>query len=429
MDEHCPECGNEIYKPYNYCNACDWQKKDKQEKKGKKGKKGKKDKKGKTGRKGKMKVEHKEGYEDNEEDEEFEEWEDLSEEDYEEYEDSEDYEERDVEEDEEEYDEFPNRRKGRPGREKRKDMKPKKKGKKDLKAGLKPMKITCKCGGIIKITSSKRPLKFRCPDCGKSGMLKGTKKKKPEPESQVGMRKPSQKIDKPGRKRGRRREPGRARDYDGKGRKGMGKSRSGEFGKRFEEDGEKEEEENEYEYEDEHYHDHDRDHEGHGPYLEKEKFEDFAGYKIKHRVRKSKKTKSDKGPSNRIESDSELSVEKEHSSRKTPSHAKRRPEAPPDGIKTSKGGKGKRKRPKYEPPKKADVVKPVKGRCTSCGSRNLRFFDDGSGRCADCGRGFSFGGDSSRIQKKEYHCKRCREPLEFIEEYDRWYCYSCNEYA
>ena len=39
MDEHCPECGNEIYKPYNYCNACNWEKKDEEPKKEKKDKK------------------------------------------------------------------------------------------------------------------------------------------------------------------------------------------------------------------------------------------------------------------------------------------------------------------------------------------------------------------------------------------------------
>ena len=26
MEENCPECGNEIYKPYKYCNACGWEK-------------------------------------------------------------------------------------------------------------------------------------------------------------------------------------------------------------------------------------------------------------------------------------------------------------------------------------------------------------------------------------------------------------------
>ena len=91
--------------------------------------------------------------------------------------------------------------------------------------------------------------------------------------------------------------------------------------------------------------------------------------------------------------------------------------------------KSRHRRPNDEPPKSAYVVKPIKGKCSSCGSKNLRFFDDGSGRCTNCGKEFSFGGESSRIQEKEYYCQHCRKPLEFVEEYERWYCYSCNEYA
>jgi molecular chaperone DnaK len=37
---------------------------------------------------------------------------------------------------------------------------------------FKPMKIRCKCGGQIIVKSSKRPLKIKCPECGKTGTLK-----------------------------------------------------------------------------------------------------------------------------------------------------------------------------------------------------------------------------------------------------------------
>jgi predicted RNA-binding Zn-ribbon protein involved in translation (DUF1610 family) len=414
MDEHCPECGNEIYKPFDYCNACGWERKDKKVKK-----------------------------EEIDEDEDLEEWEELDDdEDYDKHDEYDEYDEgeEDEEDEEEEFDDYPKRKKRKPGRLTEKEMKKKKKREKERETDIKPLKITCKCGGIIKITSPKRPLKFKCPDCGKKGMLKGTEKIKTEPKTKFDKRrstpksgKPSPKRGekpgkkpggkpgrkpgkKPGKKPGRRHDIGRGKDFD-KGyekgtRKRSHKSRVGEL-------------ENE---EDEEL----------GMELEqelgqkKEKFEDFAGFKIKHRVRKSKNSKSDKAKKVEPEFESDITIDKTPAKGKRPTKGQQRPKTPPENIKHTKhakGGRGKRKRPKYEPPKDAHVVKPVKGRCSSCGSRNLRFFDDGSGRCADCGKGFSFGGDSSRILKKEYHCKRCKEPLDFIDEYDRWYCYSCNEYA
>jgi molecular chaperone DnaK len=45
------------------------------------------------------------------------------------------------------------------------------KGPKDVKKG-KPLKIRCKCGGEIVVKSSKRPIKIKCPECGKTGTLK-----------------------------------------------------------------------------------------------------------------------------------------------------------------------------------------------------------------------------------------------------------------
>lgn len=51
-DDRCPECFNDIYKPFTYCNSCGWVKSEDDEKK-KPSKKGKKDKLGK--KKGKVK--------------------------------------------------------------------------------------------------------------------------------------------------------------------------------------------------------------------------------------------------------------------------------------------------------------------------------------------------------------------------------------
>ncbi len=36
------------------------------------------------------------------------------------------------------------------------------------------------------------------------------------------------------------------------------------------------------------------------------------------------------------------------------------------------------------------VEKPTEGICGACGSENLEFFDDGSGRCTDCDRAFQW---------------------------------------
>ncbi len=105
MEQNCPECGNEIYKPYNYCNACGWEKSEEEKEK-------EKQKKEKTSSKKASKKE------------------------------------------------------------------PTGKGKKLKKEGepKKPMKIRCKCGTVIKIKTSKRPLKIKCPKCGRSGTLKGDAK-------------------------------------------------------------------------------------------------------------------------------------------------------------------------------------------------------------------------------------------------------------
>lgn len=258
MDDHCPECSNEIYKPYTYCNACSWQKKE-----------------------------------------------------------------------------------GEPKKE-RKDKKEKKKAPTKAESG-KTIKIKCKCGGDIKIKSTSKPVKIKCPDCGRTGVFKGIGKSEgAKPKSKPKKEKVSKSVDVK-----ERREPG-ARD-----------------GKRARRE------------------DHDHRERKHN---KKEK----TGHKesVRTKVR----------PRSRSEDDLD-----------------RRPRG--------------RKRPTHRPPAHSKVVKHIKGRCSRCQSRNLRFFDDGSGRCADCGKEFKSSRGASRIQKKEYLCEHCREPLEFVKEYDRWYCYKCNEYA
>ncbi len=116
MQEHCPKCGNEIYKPYIYCNACGWEKKE--------------EKKAKT---------------------------------------------------------------DKPSSEKA--------PKPEVEKPKKPVKLRCKCGAVIKIKSSKRPLKIKCPKCGKSGTLKDkakgavSKSGKSKPEKTKKTSHPKQKAE------------------------------------------------------------------------------------------------------------------------------------------------------------------------------------------------------------------------------------------
>ncbi|GEM_PF-4098355 len=50
------------------------------------------------------------------------------------------------------------------------------------------------------------------------------------------------------------------------------------------------------------------------------------------------------------------------------------------------------------PPEKSEKKKPTKGKCKECGSTNLEFYDDGSGKCLDCGRTFWW--DKSRAPQE-----------------------------
>ncbi len=44
------------------------------------------------------------------------------------------------------------------------------------------------------------------------------------------------------------------------------------------------------------------------------------------------------------------------------------------------------------------VDKPSEGKCSECGSENLQFFDDGSGKCPDCGRTFTWASQPQQTQ-------------------------------
>ncbi len=83
---------------------------------------------------------------------------------------------------------------------------------------------------------------------------------------------------------------------------------------------------------------------------------------------------------------------------------------------------------RYKPPGNAQIVKPMKGICSKCGSKNLRFFDDGTGRCPNCRHDFRWNGETSRLQDEKYYCNHCGELLEFIDEYESWYCHRCDKY-
>jgi len=47
------------------------------------------------------------------------------------------------------------------------------------------------------------------------------------------------------------------------------------------------------------------------------------------------------------------------------------------------------------------VEKPTEGKCSECGSENLIFHDDGTGRCPDCGRVFRWSQEPQGTQKPE----------------------------
>lgn len=287
-EQNCPECGNEIYRPYKYCNACSWEKKEEEE--------------------------------------------------------------------------------GKPAAKKES----KKKLKKEEEEKKEPTKITCKCGTKFKVKSTKRPLKFKCPKCGRTGVLKSPEKpgeptkKKKEVESDF-------------------EKPDRSEHPDRPERPSQRPSKFEEKGKR------------------------------------KGKPKHTKEDKERLRKRDRFKAKGDrKGPEECPECGSRMGITGTCPNCGFRSKSRKR----------DKGDSDKRERikSKREPPKDAHVVKPRKGICSSCGSKDLRFFDDGSGSCPNCGHEFTWDTSGPRIQQEEYYCDRCREPLEYIDEYERWYCYNCEEY-
>lgn len=301
-EDTCPDCGNEIYKPYTYCNACGWEKgeEEEEEKEEKKGKKAKKDKKAKG----------------------------------------------------------------------------KKEPKEEKKKETKPLKIKCKCGATIKVKSSKRPIKVECPECGRTGTIK--EPAKPEKE----------KISEP--------EKEKLKKSKGKEEKRKGKKPQEKSAKKSKERAEEDKKRKKGKVP--------------GP-------ADPKTPKTKDRMRrKVEDTDEDYCP----ECGTRLAVTgvcPNCGYRAGPGRAYKAP----DDVKHKKGKK-------HKPPKGARSVKPKKGICSKCNSKKLRFYDDGSGRCSDCGREFRWDGGASRVQEDEYECPKCGELLEWIEDYQRWYCYKCEKY-
>jgi hypothetical protein len=107
--------------------------------------------------------------------------------------------------------------------------------------------------------------------------------------------------------------------------------------------------------------------------------------------------------------------------------------------------------------RKEKVKKPKKGKCKDCGSKNLQFYDDGTGRCPNCGRTFQWSGSTGKRpsryekdhdrgrrghrqsdhyspqyadqdQEQEFYCPECGLPMRYISEYQQYYCDYCKEY-
>ncbi len=298
--KHCPECGNEIYKPYEYCNACGWEKGEGEE-------------------------------------------EELKE----------------VEAE---------------GKAKKKGKKKEKEEKVKTKAAAekKPIKIKCKCGASIKVKSTKRPLTIECPKCGRKGTIKAPpttekpdKAKKPEkPKKPEKTPTPKQEAQRPLDKKGKKRS-----DLKSKSRPDKIPGKKGGAPKKHER-----------------------------PKRDREKFEEEYCPDCGTRL----------GMTGLC-----------------PKCGYRSGPGPSYGAREATGG---RRKSKHKPPKGAREIKPKKGICSKCNSKNLRFYDDGSGRCGNCGREFRWDGGASRMQEDEYECQKCGDLLEWIEDYQRWYCHTCEEY-
>ena len=254
------------------------------------------------------------------------------------------------------------------GEEEKKKSKSKKGPKKDVGKEKKPLKIKCKCGASIKVKSEKRPLKIKCPNCGRSGTLKAPKEpsveKPPKPKKSEKSSPPRHKIERPSEKKLEKKH-----DLKPKKRPGREKAK--------------------------------------GP----------TGPKRREHARRAAK-----------DSEEEYCPDCGTRLGMTGLCPKCGYRSGPGPGYTPKDSRADRKKQKHKPPKGAKAVKPKKGVCSKCDSKNLRLYDDGSGRCSDCGREFRWDGGASRLQQDEYECRKCNDLLEWIEQYERWYCQSCEEY-
>jgi predicted RNA-binding Zn-ribbon protein involved in translation (DUF1610 family) len=254
------------------------------------------------------------------------------------------------------------------GEEEKKTSKSKKGPKKDVEKEKKPLKIKCKCGASITVKSEKRPLKIKCPKCGRSGNLKA--RKEPAVEKPPKSKK-TEKPSPPRRKPERPSEKKFEKKHDLKPKKRPGREKAK------------------------------------GPTGPKRR-------KHEHARRTTKDSEEEYCP----DCGTRLGM-----TGLCPKCGYRSGPGPGYTPKDSRTGRKKQK-----PPEGATAVKPKKGVCSKCDSKNLRFYDDGSGRCSDCGREFRWDGGASRLQKDEYECPKCNELLEWIEQYERWYCNNCEEY-
>ena len=328
MAVKCPSCKNDLYKPFTYCESCGWEAEGKDLDKARKlsTKEQKKKDKDLDKRRSEMtdkylKREKKLGREIPDSERRDEDYEDLDDEEFKDIFGEFDEDDDDIDED---YGTTPKKRPPPPD---------------DDDEGV---MIPCKCGNVIKVMSSKRPIRINCPKCGRGGTLK---------------------KDPPGTKK--------IKDKGGGGKPDDG-NECPECGTKT-----------------------------------SAKFCPECGAKI-----------------------------------------------PPPG-RGKRGPPGDKKRERPLPEKKEGDV-PRKGKCSQCSGTRLQFKDDGRGRCRDCGRKFWWdpskkppkkGGGGNRRSggkgkgdrgggkprgggggKKPPRCPECRQPMEFVKKYKRFYCWDCNLY-
>lgn len=432
--DSCPSCGNEIYAPYVYCNACSWEAKGKQ----------KREIEREVERERSSKLRKEKGRREpsrrNKRDRD-EEWEPVPSEEpprrkgrrrpsEDEYEDwsakssrkgSRRKGKRRAREDKyEDWAPAPSRK--RSGRGRRREAPPEEeyeeweapRERRRPPKRAKPMEIPCKCGGTIVVKSNKRPINIECPECGRTGTLKSAPPEEPEPSEDHGRRPP-------------RRSTRAQKEYEEQ-----------LWGGR----------EEEVKYCD-----------SCGTRLSRDDFCPRCGTRREAHTRKF--VSYDQPYSEPYGSPYDQPYEHPYSE-------------PPESQdypyeREEKGGFfGRRRKPAREPVAK----KPRKGKCKDCGSKNLQFYDDGTGRCPNCGRTFQWhdkgprggrpdyeeeprggrdrdkdrgrgrrGGGRKKPQPSpppsaadydqpadEFYCPECGLPMRYIPEYQQYYCDYCKEY-